>query len=58
MRFTVDKTSDGINAENNIKEFNTLEELIDFVKEQDCEKIVLFANKHHQHIEIYDDYRE
>ncbi len=52
MKFTVSKTSSWSYREE--KEIATLEELLAFCKEVDCEIIV----KEDGSLEIYDDYRE
>ncbi len=58
MVFTVDKTSDGCNPKAELKEFNTLDELINFIDSQEDKKVVIFTNMQRPHIEIYDDFRE
>jgi ERCC4-related helicase len=58
MIFTVDKTSDGINPEPKLKEFNTLDELINFIDSQEDKKVIIFTNMQRPHIEIYDDFCE
>ena len=56
MKFSVRKTSEIFSGKTTEKEINTLEELMDFVRECNTEVVILKSDK--PTLEIYDDYRE